>query len=367
MKFTVGTELMKDVVARAIKGAGNNKLLPITSMMCVELSDNMLTTITTDGTNYLYINEEHVAGDDFYVVVDATQFAKLIGKMTSENISMSVKDNLLTVKGNGTYRIELPLDENGATIKYPDPLMTMDKNGSIIESCGTINRSTIQVVLDTVKPALAVTLENPCYTAYYAADKIVATDTYKIASMDVKFFDKPVLISANFLDLVSVMKNEKIDVGIEGNNLVYSSGDCVIYGKFAEGVEDFAIEPISNLIDQEFDSFCAVPKNELLQMLDRLSLFVGTYDKNEVDLTFTENGLQVSSKATSGVEIISYVKSEEFKPFTCSIDIQMLTQEVKAIQSDLIEMFYGNDQSIKMVDGNITIVVALAYDDEDEE
>ena len=82
MKFTIGTELMKDVVARAIKGAGNNKLIPITSMMCIQLKDGELTVITTDATNYLYIKEQHVAGDDFYVVVDENQFAKLVSKMT---------------------------------------------------------------------------------------------------------------------------------------------------------------------------------------------------------------------------------------------------------------------------------------------
>ena len=52
MKFTIGTELMKDVVARAIKGAGNNKLIPITSMMCIKLKNGDLTVITTDATNH---------------------------------------------------------------------------------------------------------------------------------------------------------------------------------------------------------------------------------------------------------------------------------------------------------------------------
>ena len=98
MKFTIQTELMKDVVARAIKGAGNNKLIPITSMMCIELKNGDLTVITTDATNYLYIKEQHVAGDDFYVVVDANQFAKLVSKMTCENITMTVDEKLYTMK-----------------------------------------------------------------------------------------------------------------------------------------------------------------------------------------------------------------------------------------------------------------------------
>ena len=359
MKFTIGTELMKDVVARAIKGAGNNKLIPITSMMCIRLQNGDLTVITTDATNYLYIKEQHVAGDDFYVVVDANQFAKLVGKMTSDNITMTVDSNFtLTVKGNGTYKIELPLDEDGNLVKFPDAIGKNDSETGI-----TMNRSTIQVILDTIKPALAVTMENPQYTAYYMGDKVVATDSYKIASLDVPIFDEPRLVSSEFIDLVSVMRSEKITAHIGKTDIMFDTPDCTIVGKFVDGLNDFAIEPISNLIDQEFESFCAVPKNELLQTLDRLSLFVGTYDKNAVDLTFTKEGLQISSKASSGVEIVSYISSDGHRDYTCAVDILMLMQEVKAIQNDKIEMFYGDDASIKLVDGNITIVIALMDDD----
>ena len=363
MKFTIGTELMKDVVARAIKGAGNNKLIPITGMMCIRLQNGDLTVITTDATNYLYIKEQHVAGDDFYVVVDANQFAKLVGKMTSDNITMTVDSNFtLTVKGNGTYKIELPIDEDGNLVKFPDTVVTANTDKEL-----TLNRSTIQVILETIKPALAVTMENPQYTAYYMADKVVATDSYKIASLNIPIFDEPRLVSSELIDLVSVMRAEKIATSIGDTDIVLETPDCTIVGKFADGLDDFAIEPISNLVNQEFDSFCSVPKNELLQTLDRLSLFVGTYDKNAVDLTFTKEGLQISSKASSGVEIINYISSNNHTDYTCAVDILMLIQEVKAIQNDKIEMYYGDDSSIKLVDGNITIVIALMDDESDYE
>ena len=255
MKFTIQTELMKDVVARAIKGAGNNKLIPITSMMCIELKDGELTVITTDATNYLYIKEQHVAGDDFYVVVDANQFAKLVSKMTCEIITMTVDEKLYTmkVKGNGNYTIELPLDEDGEPVKFPDAYA---KCTNVVEC----NRSTIMAILETIKPALAVTMENPQYTAYYMGDKVVATDSYKIASLAIPMFDTPRLISSEFLDLVAVMRAEKIMVNMSDTDIVFETPDCTIVGKFVDGIDDFAIEPITNLIEQEFDSHCGVPK-----------------------------------------------------------------------------------------------------------
>ena len=359
MKLTLKTEKLKEMVSRAVRGVGNNKLIPLTSLMAIELKDSTLTLITTDATNYLYISEDKVVGEDFYAVVDANVFSKLISKMTCEDVTLKITNTWLEVKGNGTYKIELPLDENGEYIKYPDPAAKLDLHDA---EEAVLNRTTVQVILETVKPSLAVTLENPCYTGYYMGDNVVATDTYKIASMGVKMFDTPKLISAELLDLLAVMQAEKIQVNSTGNDIVFSTPDCIVVGKLMEGLEDFAIDPIMGLVNTEFDSVCTVPKNDLLQLLDRLSLFVGPYDKNAVHLTFTPNGLQVSSKATNGVEIVPYTTSHNFKDFTCAIDIQMLVNEVKAISNDVIELWYGEDNAVKMTDGNITIIVALLED-----
>lgn len=361
MKFTISAEKLKDMVSRAIKGAGNNKLIPITSLIAIEIKDNTLTLITTDATNYLYVIEDKVVAEDFYAVVDANLFSKLISKMTCDNITLEVKLNSLDITGNGNYKIELPVDENGDAIKYPDPVEKLDMSSAVSK---VVNRTTIQVILETIKPALAITLENPCYTGYYMGQNVVATDTYKIASMAVSMFDTPKLVSSELLDLLAVITSEKIDVSIIGNDVVYSTPDCIVYGKFMEGLDEFAIDAIMGLVDSEFQSFCSLPKSALLQLLDRLSLFVGPYDKNAIHLTFTQNGLQVSSKAANSIETVNYIASEDFKAFTCAVDIQMLIDEIKSIQNDVIELYYGESNAIKMTDGNITIIVALLEDDE---
>ena len=63
MKFTMNTVKLQDMVAKAMKGASNNKLIPLTNLMAIQLKDHKLTLITTDATNFLYIMEDKVAGD----------------------------------------------------------------------------------------------------------------------------------------------------------------------------------------------------------------------------------------------------------------------------------------------------------------
>lgn len=355
MKITMKTEKLKEMVARAVKGVGNNKLIPLTSLICISRSADEVCLTTTDASNYLYVYDT-VPGEEFYAVVDANVFSKLISKMTSENVSLQIKNSSLEVKGNGTYKIELPLDENGEYIKYPDPYESLRED---VEDIGIVNRTTVQVILDTIKPALSTSMDEPQYTGYYVGENVVGTDTSKIASLAVHMFDTPMLISPETMNLLAVMASEKIKVRAYEDNIIFVTEDCIVVGHKMEGIEDFSIEPIMEFVETEFDSSCSVPKGALMQLLDRLSLFVGPYDEDAVDLTFTNQGLQVSSKATNGIEIIEYVASKNFSDFTGSININMLMSAVKSVASDVVEIYYGTDNAIKIVDGNITIVMAL--------
>ncbi len=354
----VNTTKLQEMVARAVKGASNNKLIPLTSLMAIKLKDNQLTMQTTDATNYLYITSE-VEGDDFYVVVPVEAFSKLIARLTCDTVTLQVTDDYLKVVGNGTYKIELPLDEDGSMIKYPDPVASIEEY-TVDEY---INLSTVQTILATEKSALAVTLENPCYTGYFAGNSVVATDTYKIASLSEKLFKTSKLISPEMMNLLAVMTADKIAVTEKDNTLIFKTDDCVVYGPTMEGIEDYAIDAITELVESEFPSMCRLSKLTMLQVLDRLSLFVGAYDKNGVYLTFTEDGLVITSKASSGTELIPYIENKDFIEYTCCIDITMLISQIKSQIGDVVELYYGDDTAIKMVDGNCTQVIALLEDE----
>ena len=362
MKLSIKTVVLQEMVSRAIKGAGQNKLIPITSLMAIQLKQNQLTLITTDASNTLYIVQDKVEGDDFYCVVQVEQFSKLIARMTSENITLELNNSILSVKGNGNYKIELPLDENGECINYPDPASELKVEGEIVD----INLTTIKTILAVNKASLAVTMEDPQYTGYYVGDRVVTTNRDTICALGVKLFDTPVLISPETMNILDVMTEEKIGVYRSEGVIEFITKDCIVYAYEMEGIDDYAIDVIEQLVDEEFDSSCKINKSDILALLDRINLFVSVYDNKAINLTFTPEGIDVSSKQSNGIEKISYVDSKNFKPYTCMIDIVMLTQQIKANKCDTIELQYGNDGSIKLIDGNITQIIAL-YEDGNEE
>ena len=361
MKIKLKTEKLQELVSRAVNGCSNNKMIPITGLMSIELSDNKLTLATTDAINYLFVSEDKIDGDDFNVVVQAETFSKLISRMTAEYVTLELVGEELRVTGNGEYKIELPLDEEGELIKFPRPLDQVDLK--TVKEDYTINLTTVKKLLMVNKPALATSLDVPCYTGYYVGDNVVSTDTYKICGTDIKLFDNPALIGPEMMDLLDVMTCEEIKVYVKDNTIVFVTPDCIVYGKTLEGIENYQVDAISGLLDLDFPSECSVSKDALLQALDRLSLFVGPYDKNGIYMTFTRDGLLLSSRKSTGTEEIPYKSSKDFKDFTCCINIEMLQTQVKAHVLDEIKMCYGLDNALKIVDGNVTQIIAYEVDE----
>ncbi len=356
MKIT--TSRMKEAVTKAIKGAGFNNLIPITSMIGIKLAGGKLRLLTTDMTNTLCIIINKVSGEDMDITVDADKFGKLIAKTTSEDIDLSVKEDVLFVKANGTYKIPLISDEDGL-ISFPDV------NVCLIPNAKT-KLSSVMQAYNINKSALAKTLENPALTGYYCGDMVISTDANVITFNGFKMFDyeNPILISAQQMQLLTLNTKEDIDVSIGKTGIQFVTEDVVIDGAFMEGIEDFPANEVNAYLDEVFTSSCKVPKDLLLSVLDRLALFIEPYDKNGAYFTFGRKGINIHSKKDASTETINYVESKDFKPFVCCVDIPMLKEQLQANPDDTVKICYGNENALKIESGKVTQVIALLEDEE---
>lgn len=357
----VVTNRMKEAVNKAIKGAGFNNLIPITSMIGIKLSDGKLRLLTTDMTNTLCIIIDKVAGEDMDITVDADKFGKLIAKTTSEDIGLAVNEDVLYVKGNGTYKIPLISDEEGL-ISFPDVNLMEDIKTT---DCKT-KLSSVMQAYNINKSALAKTLENPALTGYYCGENVISTDANVITFNGFKMLDceNPILISAQQMQLLTLNTSEDIDVFMDDNTIQFVTEDVIIDGALMEGIEDFPANEVNAYLDEAFTSSCKVPKDLLLSVLDRLALFIEPYDKNGAYFTFGRKGINIHSKKDASTETINYVESKDFAPFVCCVDIPMLKEQLQANPDDTVKICYGNENALKIESGKVTQVIALLEDEE---
>lgn len=358
MKLTIGTARLQALLNKAVKGAGNNKLIPMTSLIAIKLTNGVLSLTTTDATNYLTLVEKDVVGDEFYVAVQVDLLAKLVSRMTCNDITLEVTDNCLSVIGNGKYEIELETEDDGTAIKLPNPTETFNKENKV----GSVNSSVILTTLTSVKPALATSEDYPWFTCYYVKDSITATDTYTVADYNQGFLEDAKLISSDVMDLLGLLTGDiAIYVDKDKTVMLFESDNGLVYGIIPNGIENYSINEIKALVNQTNMYSCKISKSALLNLLDRVSLFVSLYDNGKITLSFGTEYLEVTSKYAT--EIIPYVSGENAGQFVCSTDINTFITQIKAQTSSEIIIEYGDDTAIKIIDGDITSVVALLTED----
>jgi DNA polymerase III sliding clamp (beta) subunit (PCNA family) len=358
MELKVKTSTLQEMVTRVSKCVSNNKLIPITSLISIKVEQNTLTLTATDATNYFYVRyPEPVDCEDFEVSVIADIFVKLIQKTTTEHTSLILDDGVLDVKGNGTYKLELPLDENGSPIKFVDNLGGEQPNPD-----SQIKRSLVDKILNYNKPSLAEDVTLPALCSYYCANSVVTSNAIKACDTPVKLFDKPLLITPQVMELLGVFSEEDINVQIADSVVFFWTKNDVLYAPIVDGISTFPIEQLSALISSPFESTCKIDRAAVIELLDRMSLFVGSYDKKCINLTFTKDGIMFSSVKSSSAELLPYIESENFKDYTCGVNIEYLRSQIAVQEGEAIELSYGSDIALKMVVNGVTQIVALMED-----
>lgn len=355
MKTTINTELLKNALAKSIKCSTNITNLPLTTLVAIEVKDNKLTLTTTNGSDYLYVTED-VEADDFYAVVNADIISKLVNRTTCATMVFNLDNDVLTVKGLGNYSIELPVDENGKLIVYPNPLAKTS-----VEKVGTIVKSSVDAILKSNKNALSSFNYEECYTGYFVGNKVVTCNGYKICSSDINVVNKPILVRGDTFALMEVM-NSDVDVKLskDTDEIVLKGDKCTIYGHLMNCLENFKIDDIDVLLNSELPNVCEINRSTLLKALDRLMLFVGVFDNNNISLKFTQEGLLLSNIKNNSQELIRYAYKNDIKEFVCNVDAEMFKSQLNAQSCDVVKLWYGSYTCIKLVDGITTQLLGLS-------
>ena len=357
----IKTSVLQDMASKVGKCYSNNNAYPITSYLYLQLEGGKLSLVTTDMTNYFYANADVEDTDKaFYASVMADLFIKLVSSTTSDYVELNLVENdssrYLEYVGNGKYKFEVKLDPGtGEVVRFkPCP--------QVNTQIGKVSLQTVRDILNLVKPALATRIEMPCYTNYFIGDVALATDSEVVNSLSVKLLDsdEPIFISSPLMDLVGLMDGDEVTVYKDGQDVLFVSNNCEIYSTLYSYANQFKIDDIMSVTKWEFPSVCGVRRSELLQILDRLALFLGDDENRAITLDFTEDGIQITTSAMSvGAESIVYDYNNDFKPFTGTISLDKLKSQIKAQSDDVINISYGMERAIKLTSESFLSIICL--------
>lgn len=343
MEITIETTKLQDLTSKAFKGSGRLPILAITMFIGIEAKDGDLILTTTDKINTLKVIGKGVAknNENFYTCVDSDLFNKLVSKTTSPTITLEVDENSLTFKGNGVYALPIAVDEKNNVVRIPEPSFNSDVNGVEIDT------AKLKDMLIYNKPSIAKTMEAPYLTGYYLDNESIVSFNLVTACVNkIKLIESKALLASSLVELFNIISVEKAVIKIDDRKILIEAGDVIINGTLMENIEQYPAQALKDLVEAEFNSECEVDKNELLNILDRLSLFISDDDKNALRLTFSDNCITISSKKSNGNEMLKYINSNNVMPFTQLVDLVDLKNQLQTQINSTVKLLFGNDKGL---------------------
>lgn len=348
-KVTLQTAILKDLVAKAVKGSTMNPVIPLSCFMQVKVRDGVLYIRTTDNINFVTTKKEVENTPNFEIVVESKQFSAIISKLSSEYTSLIMDGNALVIEaGNGKFNMALSVDSDGSNIKFPEPEFTP------IGGSKLITPTEMKAILSYNKVNKADSREMPAIFNYYVDNEcVISTNKTKACASAISFTEQPACIPPNLMDLLpTVMDESGITIQENEDSILASSTIGTVYGKkcLPADVEVFPAAGAKSLFSQNATVEVSVPKQDLLNVLDRMLLFVDTLQYFRVDVTFTKDTLKIYDVNSKSMETIQLLPNEleEFEPITLPLDAKEFYSQVSTIVPAVVTIGVTANFGIRM-------------------
>ena len=336
----INTNKLRNMLGHITKVKAN-PLLEISNYIQLVCDKDGIKINATDGDNHITVFEDGEYDESIDYIVKTDQFVSLINKTTTENVTLTAKENYLEVKGNGTYKVELVQGEI-----YPDH--KIETNGALkIDDCVAYN---LKHGLNVGKNVKSQTAADGCLFGYlFRNNHIITADAIKVNASDFDCQGLEVLIPPSLANLVQTLSSEKVNIihDVNNNSIMFKSKNIVISGTLMEGVEEYP-ESILPMIEETQPSLCVVDTQEFLKALNRIGLFIDIYDMNTLQIAFVGDLIKLQTVGGS-VESITTKDSPRHEDIVYEVNIKYLQDLVSSVDSPTIDIEYGNPDLIKIV------------------
>lgn len=356
------TKTLKELSSKAYSVCSFDKMAPLTELMEIDIKKDKITIRSTDSITNLFVSADIKDNEEeMRVVVDANIFNSLISKITTDYIELDITDKALMINGNGIYYLDIRVDENGEIIKFPEI------NIEEAKASKDINLIELRKKLSICRAAIPDNFDAPELNNYYLKENVIATNAYKITSIvnsdDIK--EEELFITKELGNILIGLDYGAAKYYKEDNKLYIIGPNFKLVGNIGKDLDKYPLNEIKLKLNDTFTYKAKITKALLLGLLDRLSLFVSEYDANSINILFLPDKMKITSKKKTGDEDISYKeKVEGLTEFSCNVSILNLKSQLESLPGEEIEIhFGGNEDSIKIIDNNITQIVSLMMEE----
>lgn len=354
----IKTKEFKEVCSTILSAIDSNELSTLTETLELESKNKVLKLSVTNGEYFVTVNFNLDNEEELHASVNANLFLKLINAVTTEDITLTMKDNYLEVKANGTYKIPYIYEDDKMLtlpeITISNPTLDLKVSGDVLGSILDYNS----------KELLRGTISRPVQKMYYVDEKGCLTFT---TGACVNYFEleKPikVLFNNRLVKLFKLFKNkmtdftlgyDAIDETLTQTKVQFKTDKITltaITGCTDDLLKSVPVSAIRGRAEFEYPFNVVLSTVELKDAVNRLLLFSAGYGsiknlKPYSQFTFSSNQVIIYDSNKENSETLLFKNNTSVnEEYSMTLDLADLKLILDNLSEDFITLSFGNHQA----------------------
>lgn len=366
------TKKLQEVCSKILPAVESSELSSILDTLQLKTVDKVLCLSVTNKEYYVEVKLDITDEVDFHATVSANLFLKLVSQLTAEDIELTVSDNVLNVKANGSYKI--PLIFEGEQLMEL-PFINID---NVVKEFDIPSGILNSILNYNTKELDKGTISRPIQKFFYVDEKGAITFTTGACVNSFELAEPvKILLNKRLVKLFKLFQDCSVHFklaydAVEGSNDIvqtkvqFAASDIVITSILScddSMLSQIPVNAIRGRADNIYPYSVVLSKNDLMATLGRLMLF--TSSSSEIDLkqnimfVFGPDSVTVSDIKGENKEVLKYLNKESgiVDEYRANLDIMDLKLTLDTCVEPSITLSFGDGNAFILSRGSIKNVI----------
>ena len=366
------TKKLQEVCSKILPAVESSELSSILDTLQLRTVDKVLCLSVTNKEYFVEVKLDITDEVDFHATVSANLFLKLVSQLTAEDIELTVSDNVLNVKANGSYKIPLIFEGDNLmelpVISISNVVKEFDIPSGILNSIlnyntkeldkGTISRPIQKFFYVDENGAITFTT-GACVNRFELAEPVKILLNKRLVKLFKLFQD----CSVHFKLAYDAVEGSS---DIIQTKVQFAASDIVITSILScddSMLSQIPVNAIRGRADNIYPYSVVLSKNDLMATLGRLMLF--TSSSSEIDLkqnilfVFGPDNVTVSDIKGENKEVLKYLNKESgiVEEYKANLDTMDLKLTLDTCVEPSITLSFGDGNAFILSRGSIKNVI----------
>lgn len=366
------TKKLQEVCSKILPAVEASDLSNILDTLQLKTVNNVLCLSVTNKEYFVEVKLDLTDDETFNATVNASLFLKLVSQLTAEDIELTVLDNYLNVKANGSYKFPLIFEGDKLmelpTIKIDNVVKEFDISSSILNSIllynakeldkGTMSRPVQKLFYVDEHGAITFTT-GACVNSFELSEPVKILLNRRLVKLFKLFQDCPVHFKLAYDAIEGSSEIIQTKVQFIASDITIT---CILSCDDSM-LSQVPVNAIRSRADGMYPYSVVLSKTALVQALSRISLFTSTSPELEVRsnilLTFNPSNVVISDVREENKESINYMNSESgvSSQYVATLDITDLKLTLDTCVEPSVTLYFGDGNAFVLSRGSIKNVI----------